>query len=414
MKELLRVTGKPSGYYSIFWGVHSDNNNKMTVDYTSDEKAVAIAPKFSSLMSIFGSTFIVVDVLLRHIRKQQNKPSHRKSQLSTLQRLLVAMSLCDIATSTTFFFTTWPIPAFEDVYLASGTWNTCIAQGFLSQFSLAVVYYNLSLSAYYVIAIGFNWSPNRIRIRCEPLLHAAPLIIGLSTSIVALPLRLYNNDLWECWISPFPLDCKESWKYKAEEANCIRGDNASLYRWLFYYAFLWIAILLVTVNMIYVYYAVLKQEKLCYEYNQREKEQQELIIEQQMNAGDTTNDNSNEEDNEPEHRPGYDNNDEKQQLKVKRFEYSKKVAMQGYWFCGAFYLTWIFPTITRLVQVMNGSAPFNLVLVTAIFVPWQGFFNWLVYIMPRYQDYFDLMYGCCFCCNEFRICDRKKYPNDES
>ena len=56
---------------------------------------------------------------------------------------------------------------------------------------------------------------------------------------------------------------------------------------------------------------------------------------------------------------------------------SKQVAVQGYWYCGAFYLTWLFPTITRLVQVIAENAPYPLILVTAIFVPVQGFFNFL-------------------------------------
>jgi hypothetical protein len=67
--------------------------------------------------------------------------------------------------------------------------------------------------------------------------------------------------------------------------------------------------------------------------------------------------------------------------------HSTQVARQGFWFCGAFYMTWLFPTITRLVQVVSQTTPFPLIFISAIFVPTiQGFFNFLVYIHPRVME----------------------------
>ena len=65
---------------------------------------------------------------------------------------------------------------------------------------------------------------------------------------------------------------------------------------------------------------------------------------------------------------------------------------------GAFYATWIFPTITRLVQVIIGSdTPFWLICLTACFVPIQGALNCVVYIRPRYKQYWVTrrMARCC-------------------
>lgn len=300
-------------------------------EFSSQAKAVAIAPKFTSFLSMIGSGFIVVDVL------------RKAEKVSTHHRLLVGMSFCDFFVSFWFFLTTWPIPEWENVYLASGNYPVCIAQGFFSQFSLTVAFYNSALSIYYLLVVRYGWTPERIRLRVEPLLHAVSLTIGLATATMGIALNLYNNDHWECWISPFPLDCKESWK-NGGETDCIRGDNATLYRWLFYYMFLWMAIAIVTVNMVLVYQSVRSDERKV----------EEIADNEQAKA------------------------------LARRRQHSKQVAIQGYWYCGAFYLTWILPTITRLVQVINGEAPYKLVLFAALFIPFQGFFNLLVYTMPRY------------------------------
>jgi hypothetical protein len=251
------------------------------------------------------------------------------------------MSTCDIFVSSWFFLTSWPIPrGTPDVYGAVGTHGSCVAQGFFSQFSIAVVMYNAMLALFYLLKIRWQWRDRRIATKVEPFMHAWALIFGIGTSSAGVALNLYNNDIWECWISPMPLDCKESWDNNGE-TTCIRGDNASLYRWVLYYAPLWFAIVFVTLVMFLVYRAVRAVE---------------VRNEKYLPAG-----------------------------MLARRKHSKQVAEQGFWYCGAFYITWIFPTITRLTQVINHEAPYTLVIITAMFVPMQGFFNCLVYMHPRYK-----------------------------
>jgi len=301
-------------------------------DAESKLKAIAIAPKFPALLSIFGSSFIVLHVTYA-----------RKGKRSTHHRILLGMAICDVFVSIVFFLGTWPIPrGSPNAFAAIGNQATCNFQGFFSQFSLAVAMYNASLSFYYVCKIRLGWSEEFITKKVEPCLHILPLTIGIATSVAAWALKLYNNDSWECWISPNPQQCNESWK-NGGVTNCVRGDNASLYRWTFYYSLLWVAIVMVSVDVFIVYRFVLNQEVASRRY-------------------DVDSD-------------------------VRRFKRSKRVAVQGYWYCGAFYMTWIFPTITRLTQAIIGdAAPFALVLTTAMFVPIQGFFNFLVYAHPRWKS----------------------------
>ena len=60
---------------------------------------------------------------------------------------------------------------------------------------------------------------------------------------------------------------------------------------------------------------------------------------------------------------------------------------QGLFFSLAFIITWIFPTLTRLMQAITGSSPFWLILLMTIFLPMQGLINALVFLRPKYQAY---------------------------
>jgi len=325
--------------------------------FTAKEKAIAIAPKVTAVLSMMGSGFIIHQMLF-YARHKHGKRCLLPT--TTVNRLLLGMSCCDLIVSFTFFLTSWPIPVENtSIYGASGNQATCIAQGFFSQFSLAVVLYNASLSVYYLVKIRYQWRDRFIAHRVEPWLHGGALLGGLGTSVAGVALDLYNNDSWECWIAPLPQDCRETWQYGS--SNCLRGDNASLYRWVFYYGPLWCAMLLVTVAMLAVYRSVLKAEKAVERYGEGQFTANTSGSSAAITSG--TRDST------------------------QRRKHSKKVATQGYWYCGAFYITWLLPTATRLTQLlMVGDAPpYPLILLTAMFVPIQGFFNCLVYIHPRYK-----------------------------
>jgi hypothetical protein len=62
-----------------------------------------------------------------------------------------------------------------------------------------------------------------------------------------------------------------------------------------------------------------------------------------------------------------------------RLERTKKMFYQALLYVGVFYITWIIPTINRIVQMGDGNSPFALAVGTAILAPMQGIWNWLVY-----------------------------------
>jgi hypothetical protein len=216
----------------------------------AQQKAIAIVPKFVAALSIAGSSLILL-LILRTDGSKRN----------TYHRLILGLSLADLSSSIAWFMTTWPVVAgTPGSYGAVGTQETCSAQGFFTQFSIVTVMYNASLAVYYVLVIVKGWKDADIA-KIEPYFHLHALSWGFGTSIASLALGLFNPKGWDCWISPAPSGCKESWE-NGGVTTCERGDNASLYQWAFFYAPLWAAILLVTVAMVRYHCNSIKEEQI--------------------------------------------------------------------------------------------------------------------------------------------------------
>lgn len=303
-------------------------------DFTAKQKALAIIPKFSGALSMIGSAFI-----FQHIIRSP------KRRGLVYHRLLLMMSLSDFIGSSMFFLSTWPIPkGTPGVYGAMGTTETCTAAGFFNHGSaLTTPMYNASLAIYYVLVIRYGFKEAQVK-QVEPLFHAIPLAAGWGTAIASLPMKLFNSANWLCWIAPHPPGCLDSHTYG--ETTCERGDNAWIYRWAFLYAEVWTIFIFISIAMFMVYLKVLSTERAVDKY-----------------------------------RRGANSKEESRKQ-------SRKVANQAMLYVGAFYMTWIFGTVTRLVQLtQDGKIYFPIIIMMTIFFPLQGFFNCIVYLRPRYMRY---------------------------
>ena len=60
------------------------------------------------------------------------------------------------------------------------------------------------------------------------------------------------------------------------------------------------------------------------------------------------------------------------------------VSKQGALYVGAFFVTWLFPTISRVVKLLGGDPPIWLVALSGSFIPIQGFFNAFIYFWLRF------------------------------
>ena len=198
--------------------------------------ALALIPKFSSTLAVLGSLWICIEVVTDNTpnRPKRNHPYHR---------LLFAMSVYDILEGVWNFASTWPIPrGSPGIAWAYGTTATCSAQGFFETISSAVPLYNAMLSLYYLLVIKYGYTDKALRVWVEPSMHTIAFIWAFGTACSSAAMGLFNNaNLW-CWIAPYPAGCLDSRRF-GDQANCIRGNDAWIYRWAFYFAPLWFCIL---------------------------------------------------------------------------------------------------------------------------------------------------------------------------
>ena len=179
-------------------------------------KAVAIVPKFASFPSILGALFIL-----------QNVWRSPKRRSRVYHRILFGMSLHDVLYSIKAFVSTWPIPSDTPetvVYGALGTQETCVVAGFFGQgAALTSIFYNASLTVFFLLVVKYGYKEHVIRRKVELWLHVIPLLVGWGTAVAGLPLQLYNAFGWTCWINSYPLGC-------IDNVDCERGDNAGSQR----------------------------------------------------------------------------------------------------------------------------------------------------------------------------------------
>merc|ERR1719297_605458 len=68
----------------------------------------------------------------------------------------------------------------------------------------------------------------------------------------------------------------------------------------------------------------------------------------------------------------------------KKMSDTTRVARQAYFFLGAYFVTWGPITVFRIIQTVGGTPSYAMILLASMFTPFQGFFNYFVYIRPRF------------------------------
>ena len=162
-------------------------------------KALAILPKFTGFLSLTGSLFVIYDVV-----KCGNNTVPKGNTLkrnSIFHRIMLGLSTFDCIASFVNIMSTWPTPSDQSntIFLASGTTETCTAQGFFNEFgNITTPLYSAVLCVWYLLILKYNWSEEDCK-KYEPFFHAIPISVGFSMAIAGLPLTLYNNSGYLCW-----------------------------------------------------------------------------------------------------------------------------------------------------------------------------------------------------------------------
>ena len=293
---------------------------------TQQQLALDIIPRITAMMSILGSSFIMYEVL---------KNPKKRGMAYHLQML--ALSIADFLYSTSWLIYNWPAPdsgwctANGFIFLLSGTPEAMLSAG---------------VCVYYLLFVYFAWSDEKI-LRYQRVLIIFPIIWGLITAILPLARGMINPSPvtgW-CWMIPAPAGCKG--------LECTPDEYYyHLYAFVFVYIPRWISFGVGVISMCFVYYKVSKDE--------REDGGQApagwLWFVQHEEGQDTS-----------------------------RTIRSRRMARQAFWYLLNFFLTYAGSTAWSIVRAFRGTVPFGLYCFIDLFLPWQGFWNAIIYIRPRYM-----------------------------
>jgi hypothetical protein len=199
---------------------------------------------------------------------------------------------------------------------------------------------------YYLSLVYFAWSEEKI-LRYQRVLIIFPIIWGLMTAILTLSRGMINPNpvTGECWLYSSPMGCTGS--------KCTPDEYYShLYRFVFLHIPRWISFGVGAISMCCVYYKVSKEEQ---EHGGEAPAGWLWFV---------------------QHEEGQD---------TSRTIRSRRMARQAFWYLLNFFLTYVGSTVWSIVVASGGTPSFGLMCYTFIFQPWQGFWNAIIYVRPRYM-----------------------------
>ena len=300
------------------------------VDRTSgllecQEKLIAILPLISALLSIVGSGVIIRMTLRRRLQ-------------TSFERILFGLSAADVSSSVVNALGAYLVPKDTSHRIWTvGNETTCNALGTLWQITTAGFMYSGMLSFYFLCTIRFGMTEDTFRTKVEPLVHmtafGGPLISGL----IGLGLDVYGEVRLGpgCWTVP-------------------DKQYGEMFGWIAAFVPMSITIVQVVTSQIIIF-------RYCRDVLQRSSQWATTAT---QGASTLQSNNHNKEAR------------------------MRNVAVQSFSYVGAFLLVNAWPTILRILDnegVGDESDVFVLLVLQAIFLPSQGFFNCLIYLRPRYS-----------------------------
>lgn len=309
--------------------------NESTGLTLSQQKVLAIVPKFTSAISIPCSCFIIYEVIQDHKRKRA----------TAIKRALLGMSCIDVLASSAWFLSTWAVPESSGFAFARGNMASCNYQGFLLQLAVGAPLYNSSLALFYLLMIKNRWTTAHFdKSKIEWYVHGFILTFSIGTSILLLFLKQYNHIQAVCWVIGLPQGCGNSSYQPNPDVPCVRGDYAWAYGLGLFYGPLWICVVACTASMFILYNEVRKTHLRSRRYTSAIQGMQH-----------STN------------RSGQD---------------TTRVAIQAILYSLSFVITWMPSTIWCIAHWFNWGH-YGLDLFAASTEPLQGFWNLMIFLLGR-------------------------------
>ncbi|CAJ1953928.1 unnamed protein product [Cylindrotheca closterium] len=363
----------------------------------AQDYVLSLLPIPASLLSIFGS----VCIIRMNFQTQNNKSKKR----TPYNRLLIAMSVCDIIYSITLAGSIFLMP--QDTshrILASGNDETCTLAGFLMQFSNATIIYNTMLSFYFLCIARFGISNEKISKCIEPFMHILSIGYPLITGLFGAFMGVYSEPELSnaCWVNNYPEKCGTVLLDGpgASGEACISPKIAWAFAGMWYI----VALFSLAGNNVVICIHVWRQTRS----RPARKSPTELKAAAEAELG-VVNDDDDESyslessslhlDNHEKPNTGGGSGASVAPLEMDRVPQEgdtqlarlKLVRSQALLFVGSYLLCMLWTVTLRLVEAYAGSyedklAANNYVLLVlqAWFLPLQGLLNMFVYIRPKF------------------------------
>lgn len=227
------------------------------------------------------------------------------------------------------------------LYYSSGNQATCDAQGFIVQLGMTQPLYTACLCVNYLLVIKYSKSEEYLAKYLEPYMHVVSVGYPLIGACICLKLRYFNNGPMGCWIGSYPMDCDIR-----DKSTCIRGQGYHVVLWAFSGTILATALIIVVSCMLATVLHVRNRMRVM---NHRFSFGQSQISRSR-------------------------NLDKQYRL----------VTKQALLYVGTFVMVWAFEYIFRIARQIRGKSTINLLIPEQVFNPMQGFFNFIIYLWPRY------------------------------
>lgn len=220
----------------------------------SQIKAIAIISKFSGILSVWGSIYIIFDIIGNHGSREERLKN-------AYYRIMLGLSISDCVISfSAYVLSTWPLP--NDYVHDNLVWGnvgnrgTCQAQGFMVQFwGFCSAYYTAMLTFHFLLYIKYQWKEADFR-KIEPYLHVAIWSCAFISAAIPVFKDLYNPEMMFCYIQSYPYGC-----HFADGFECINGDNLSIYLWSLFFIPVMICFIIITTSLSILVLHTWKQEK---------------------------------------------------------------------------------------------------------------------------------------------------------
>ena len=232
---------------------------------TNQKIVLVLSKSVSATLSLVASSIIIYKIYLRY--KLQSKSTgvvnsslrSSRNDITTYHRMLLGISIFDVVHSVSSALSSLLVPSYTASTFAHGNTATCSMQGAFQQLTPSIVLYMAMLNTYFMLKIRYNVPDSVINSRYEFWFHAIPMAHFLSTSITGLSMGIFGPIILPelgCWI-----DSLCAYTHTCTRSGPIFYEHPDYYAWSFAYIWLFVCVLIVSINAVLIYTAIRGQEK---------------------------------------------------------------------------------------------------------------------------------------------------------